>query len=70
MKKQIPTIRAFVPDQVSWKIIEEKLGKREFTRFQKWMRGQTCGINGVYNYDLERYLEGRRKGIKDPYVWD
>ena len=55
---------------VEWHEIEQKFGKVEFKRFEKWMRGQTCAENGVYIYDLSNYLEERLKGIKDPYVGD
>ena len=43
---------------IPWKQIEDSMGKREYNRFSKWMRGQTCMEGGVYECDLARYLEG------------
>lgn len=43
---------------VTWKNCEMVMGKREFKKFSKWMTGQTCTMDGVYPWDLERYLMG------------
>lgn len=46
------------PVCVPWKHLEAVMGKREYNRFMKWMRGQTCLEEGVYPEDLDRYLRG------------
>jgi hypothetical protein len=46
------------------------MGKREYKRFSKWMRGQTCMYGGVFYEDLNSYLTQRAIGIKDPVVYD
>jgi hypothetical protein len=55
-----PTIKDFEipPTTVSWKEIERVLGKRRFSRFEKYMYGQTVGEHGVYVDDLVRFLRG------------
>lgn len=55
---------------VPWHQIEERWGKREYNRFMKWLRGQTCLEQGAYLCDVMSYAEGRNKGIKDPEVYD
>ena len=56
MKKKL-TIDNFTPI-ITWSELETVMGKREFNRFNKWMYGQTCAPEGVYIWDLERYLKG------------
>ncbi len=68
MKKEIK-ITDFTPC-IPWGQIEEIMGKREYKKFVKWMRGQTCLKEGVYRCDLESYLEQRARNIKNPEVWD
>lgn len=46
-----------IQEYVSWYQIELLFGKRRYNKFKKWMYGQTTDINGVYPYDLERYLD-------------
>lgn len=41
---------------VSWDDIKCTMSKEEYKRFYKWMMGQTCPINGVYPWDLDRFL--------------
>jgi len=51
------TIKDFyVAAYVPWQEIEDKLGKREYKKFLKWMYGQTSVQEGVYPWDLELYL--------------
>jgi hypothetical protein len=38
--------------------IDRVMGVRESKKFWKWMIGQTMSENGVYRWDLERYLQG------------
>jgi len=57
MNKKKLTIEDFTPC-VPWKQLEQTMGKREYKRFIKWMNGQTCLPEGVYAWDLERYLKG------------
>jgi len=66
---KIPKITDFI-SVIPWKQIEDKLGKREYKRFEKWMRGQTCLEGGVYHEDLNNYLTQRARDIKDPLVYD
>lgn len=47
-----------LPEFVAWKEIEEVLGKRRYSKFIKWMGGQTCLDMGVYPHDLDRFLKG------------
>jgi hypothetical protein len=69
--KKLPTIKDFtILNCIPWKQIEGKLGKREYNKFIRWMRGQTCVEEGVYECDLENYLEQRARNIKDPIVYD
>jgi hypothetical protein len=56
MKQQL-TIRDFI-SCVPWEQIEDRMGKREYKKFLKWMSGQTCLKQGVYEGDLDRYLKG------------
>ncbi len=55
-KKQL-TIKDFSPC-IPWTQLECVMGKRENKRFLKWLQGQTCVPEGVYVWDLERYLKG------------
>jgi hypothetical protein len=43
---------------IPWKLIEDKMGKREYKKFCKWMVGQTSLERGVFKHDLQNYLEG------------
>ena len=56
MKKQ-KIIKQFV-ECIPFEQIEAVLGKREYNKFMKWMRGQTVPMGGVFRDDLERYLKG------------
>lgn len=56
-KKKKLTIEDFTA-VIPWQQIEIAFGKREYNRFCKWMRGQTCMLGGVFPWDLKRYLEG------------
>lgn len=55
-KKKL-TIESFSPC-IPWTQLERVMGKRESKKFLKWMRGQTCVPEGVYEWDLDRYLKG------------
>lgn len=59
-KLKIENFGVGVPD----KDLLFNLGKAEYKRLQKWLRGQTCPLGGVYPHDLERYLYYRKQGIK------
>jgi hypothetical protein len=67
--KKLPKITDFVPC-IPWDQLKQLLGKREYKKFNCWMRGQTCLKEGVYRCDLENYLTQRAEGIKDPRVYD
>lgn len=41
---------------ISWEDIKMNMYVKDFKKFEKWMRGQTCPIGGVYVHDLERFL--------------
>lgn len=57
MKKD-PTIKDFhVTTYVPWAEIESVLGKRRYNKFKKWIDGQTCVAEGVFPWDLERFLK-------------
>ena len=52
-----PTIKDFhIKQYITWKELEEVFGKREYKKFLKWMRGQGTYVEGVFPYDLKRYL--------------
>jgi len=57
MKKKL-TLNDFTP-VVAWEEIEQKMGKREYKRFLKWLKGQTVSYGGCYIWDLERYLNNK-----------
>ena len=69
MKKKLPKITDFV-SLIPWEQIELIMGKREFKKFSKWMRGQTCCWGGVFHEDLNNYLTQRARGVKDPIIYD
>lgn len=60
--KQDLTLKDFeivrTPDYVTWDDCEKVLGKRRYKKLNKWMRGQTCSLNGIYTGDLNRFLKG------------
>ena len=39
-----------------WEQIERGMGKREYNKFVKWMFGQGCYKEGVFETDLKRYM--------------
>lgn len=41
---------------IPWEQIERYLTKKEYNKFMKWMCCQTVPIGGVYEWDLERWL--------------
>lgn len=54
-----PTLDDFhVVSYVPWAEVEEVLGKRRYKKFCKWMNGQTTLMEGVYPWDLQRFLKG------------
>ena len=64
------TLNNFTPI-ITWREIEERLGKRDFKKFQKFMKGQTCAAEGVYQGDLAIFLQYEYQGKKTPeYLWD
>jgi len=44
---------------VSFNSLDEIMSRSERTRFSEWMRGQTAILDGVFPWDLERFLAGR-----------
>lgn len=48
---------AFTP-VVPWSQIEARFGDEEYPRFMSWIAGQTTTPDGVYPWDLERFLRG------------
>jgi hypothetical protein len=46
----------YVVSYVSWAELERVMGKRRYKKFMKWMSGQTCYPDGVYPWDLRRFL--------------
>lgn len=62
MKKKLiekPTLNDFyVVSYVPWSNVLEVLGKRRYKKFCTWMNGQTSLMEGVYPWDLERFLKG------------
>ena len=62
---KLPLITDFISLHcVSPKEIEQRLGKREYKSFCKWMEGQTYSEYGIYENDLNRYLYYRACKIK------
>lgn len=58
MKKKL-TIKDFpIKEYVEWEQLARVFGKREHKKFMSWLAGQTCYKEGVFVYDLKRYLEG------------
>lgn len=43
---------------VSWDELERVMGKRLYNKFLNWMNGQTNVRDGVYTWDLDRFLRG------------
>jgi hypothetical protein len=43
---------------IPWQQVKDKLGKRGYKQFSKWMFGQTSLPEGVYPWDLEQFLKG------------
>lgn len=44
---------------VPWEQIEERMLKKDYRKFVRFMRGQTCTRGGVYPEDLARFLKGK-----------
>ena len=57
-KKKPLKIQDFVP-VIPWSQIKYKMYAKDFKSFNKWMTGQTCTKDGIYECDLKRFLEGR-----------
>lgn len=69
-------------NQVKIVLREFGFGSKHFDEFNRWMRGQTCPVverhsrdtgelvqkGGVYEYDLFRWIENKKKGT--PLIWD
>ena len=51
------TIKDF-PAIVPWVYIEDKMYAKDYKRFLKWMEGQTTPEDGVFVWDLERFIRG------------
>jgi hypothetical protein len=47
----------YVVTYVPWDNIEKVMGKEKYKRFAEWMYGQTTAMEGVYPWDLERFLK-------------
>jgi hypothetical protein len=62
LKKDLTIDDFQVHQYVDWEQIAKIMGKRRFKKFKDWMFGQTCSENGVYPWDLERYLNRVLKG--------
>jgi len=56
MKKKI--LIENLPECIPFEQLKVILGKRKYKEFMKWMTGQTVRIDGVYKWDLERWLKG------------
>jgi len=55
-KKQLTIKDFYIKAYIPWEECERVMGKRMFNRFNKWMGGQTCYLEGVYEHDLDRFL--------------
>ncbi len=53
------TIDDFTPI-ITWKVLENIMSKRQIKELNKYMFGQTCSPEGVYPWDLERFLKKQR----------
>lgn len=56
MKKKL-AIKDFTP-VITWAHAEEKMGKRMYKRFMKYMTGSTCLQGGAFIRDVDRFLKG------------
>jgi len=53
------TIKDFhVTTYISWDELHRVMKTRMYTKFLKWMDGQTCAQEGAYPDDVERFLKG------------
>lgn len=43
---------------VTWEELDKKMPKEMRADFQEWMAHQTCVPEGVYPWDLDRFLKG------------
>ncbi len=59
IKKEL-TIKDFVPC-IPWNQLKEIMDKKMYEEFLKWLHGQACLPEGVYPWDLERYLKNLPK---------
>ena len=48
-----------VDKMVTFKQMEKVLKKKYYKEFCDWMNGQTVGIDGIFDDDLIRWLEGQ-----------
>ncbi len=48
-----------IDNTVSWEQLKKFFGGY-YSNFEAWMRGQTCTENGVYVWDVEKYIKGNR----------
>ena len=51
-----PLIKDDFTPIVSWAQLDEVMSKREREKFNNWISGQTTSIHGVYQWDLEKWL--------------
>ena len=58
LKKDLELSDFPVYNYVKWTDCERIMGPRMYKKFSEWMGGQTCVKNGVYPWDLERFLKG------------
>lgn len=61
VKKDLKLEDFNVKSYVSWEELERVFGKRGNKKFMKWMFGQGCYPEGVFPWDLERYLLALRR---------
>lgn len=50
---------------IAWTELEEKMGKRMYNNFGKWMRGQTCIGEGAYPCDVENFFRPKHRQFWD-----
>jgi len=62
LKKELKMEDFYLHQSVPWENIKEVMGKRRYNKFAKWMMGQTVPTDGVYPWDLERYLNMSQYG--------
>jgi len=52
-------------EYISWEKLEEKMGKRMYKKFMKFMMGQTCIENGAFPRDVNNFFKAENKRFFD-----